>query len=225
MRRTAIALANGELGELQPLRKRHADLHAELVIAADGGARHAASLGLPIDRLIGDLDSLPSERRAELARRGTIVVQRPADKDETDLELALLDAREQGMARVIVLGALGARLDMTLANVGLLLHPALRGVALELWSGAETAFVLRPPGGAIPAAVGSRVSLIPLGGEARGVTTHGLAFPLAAETLPLGPARGVSNRVIEPEPRLDLAAGTLLVVFGPRPTPPQEPSP
>jgi len=42
-----------------------------------------------------------------------------------------------------------------------------------------------------------------------------LAFGLAAETLTVGPARGVSNRVATPHPRVELASGALLVVHAP----------
>jgi thiamine pyrophosphokinase len=185
------------------------------VIAADGGARHAPALGLDIDRLVGDLDSLTPAQHAELKRRGAAIIQRPSDKDETDLELALLDAQRSGIERVLLLGATGGRLDMTMANVGLLLHPALRDLSIQLWSAADTAWLLLPPGGPVLGDVGDRVSLIPFGGEARGVTTHGLAFPLDAETLPIGPARGISNRVVRSGPRIELVAGALLVVHSP----------
>ncbi len=140
---------------------------------------HAAAVGLTVDRVVGDFDSLPLPARDDLARRGAALLQSPTGKDETDLELALLDALQAGAKHAVVLAAAGGRLDMTLANVGLLMHPALRGMAIQLWIGWDTAYLLLPPGGNILGAVGDRVSLIPLGGEATGITTHGLAFPLA----------------------------------------------
>jgi thiamine pyrophosphokinase len=97
----------------------------------------------------------------------------------------------------------------------LLLHPALRALSIQLWIDADTAFLLMPPGGAIPGTTGDRVSLVPLGGEAHGVTTRGLAFPLDGETLPVGPGRGISNRVVQPDPHVGLTAGALLVVLSP----------
>jgi thiamine pyrophosphokinase len=187
-----------------------------MVIAADGGARYAAALGLTVDRVVGDFDSLSAEASDELARRGTALLASPPAKDETDLELALLDALQAGAKHAVVLAAAGGRLDMTLSNVGLLLHPALRGMAIQMWIGRETLYLLLPPGGDVLGDIGDRVSLIPIGGEARGITTHGLAFPLVAETLTVGPARGVSNRVEAPRPRVELAAGALLVVHSPQ---------
>jgi thiamine pyrophosphokinase len=213
--RRALIFANGDLGEPAILRKRLESLPFDVVLAADGGASNAEALGLAVDRVVGDFDSLPPATRDALTRRGATLLPRPADKDETDLELALLDALHLGATQAVVVAATGGRLDMTLANVGLLLHPALRGLDIQFWIGKDTAFLLRPPGGEIPGSVGDGVSLIPLGGEAGGIATHGLAFPLAGETLTVGPARGVSNRVDRLPARIELASGALLVVHSP----------
>lgn len=212
--RKALVLANGDLGDAAILRRRLQPMHFDLVIAADGGARHAAALGLTVDRVVGDFDSLPPGRE-DASRRGAVYRQSPIAKDETDLELALLDAVEAGATQAVVLAATGGRLDMTLANVGLLAHPALQGMAIQIWIGAETASLLLPPGGEIQGVIGDRVSLIPLGGAAGGITTHGLTFPLMAESLAIGQARGVSNTVAQVAPRVDLVSGALLVVHGP----------
>jgi thiamine pyrophosphokinase len=215
--RLAVILANGDLVEPPVLRARLESVRADFVVAADGGARHAAALGLRIDRLVGDFDSLSPAAREDLARAGTLLVRRPTGKDETDLELALLHALEAGATQAVVLGATGGRLDMTLANVQLLLHPALRGLSVRLWVGPETAYLVTPPGGDILGNVGDRISLIPLGGGARNVKTYGLSFPLNGETLAVGPARGVSNQVAQPGPRVELASGALLLIHAPQP--------
>jgi thiamine pyrophosphokinase len=214
--RRALILANGELGELAVLLKRLRSRPFDVVIAADGGARHAASLGLTVDRVVGDFDSLLPAAHDSLARNGAALLQHPSGKDETDLELALLEAAQSGATQAVVVGAAGGRLDMTLANVGLLMHPALQAMAIQYWIEQETAYLLLPPGGDILGNVGDRVSLIPLGGEATGITTRCLTFPLAGETLAVGPARGVSNRISLPAPRVEFASGALLVVHSPQ---------
>jgi thiamine pyrophosphokinase len=210
-----VILANGPLADEEILRRRLTALRFDDIIAADGGARHAQTLGLTVDRIVGDFDSLSPAQRERLRRKGATALQRPRGKDSTDLELALLDSAGAGATDMIVSGATGGRLDMTLANVGLLLHPALRGRSIQLWDGPETAYLLVPPGGEILGDVGDRVSLLPIGGEARGITTHGLTYPLASETLSVGPARGVSNRVAAVSPRVEFASGALLIVHAP----------
>lgn len=206
-----VILANGELGDAPTIAARLESLDPEHVLAADGGARHAAPLNLSLTATVGDLDSHTGEPG--------IVHPHPVDKDETDLELALLHAVSLGAGRIVLLGAVGGRLDMTIANALLLLHPALSGRRVEIWNGAETAFVVLPPGGPIIGAPGDRISLIPLAGPAADVSTDGLAFPLRGEILTPGPGRGISNRVVEARPRIRLASGALLVVHAPaRPT-------
>ena len=211
----ALILANGELDDLGVIRARLAELTPAVVVAADGGARYARALGLRLDALVGDLDSTSPEQAARLGADGAQVVRRPAEKDETDLELALLHAFEGGVDEAIVIGAAGGRFDMTVANVHLLLHPSLVGRRISLWVGSQTAYLCRPPGGEIDGESGDTVSLIPLGGDAQGVTTHGLAFPLSGEALAGGPARGVSNRITMPPAHVDLVSGVLLVVHTP----------
>lgn len=212
---TALVIANGDLIEAEALSRRLAGLAPRWIIAADGGCRHARRLGLRVDVLIGDLDSIEPEELPQLRAEGTQVISHPPDKDQTDLELALHHARALGASEIVVLGAIGDRLDMTLSNVLLLLHPSLRNIYVQLWHGSETAFVLRPPGGEIPGAIGDGVSLIPLAGDAAGVHTEGLAFPLAGETLKGTESRGVSNVVTSSPARVRLAEGTLLVVLRP----------
>lgn len=212
----AIIFANGELPEAAVARRLIQP--DDLLIAADGGARHCRALGLTPHLVIGDFDSLDADELNGLEQTGAALRRHPREKDETDLELALLEAAARGATFVIVLGAFGGRLDMTLANLLLLLHPKLAGVHIELRHGPQTAWLIRPPGGVISGAPGDTVSLLPLDGDVFGIVTHGLRYPLCGETLVSGPARGVSNTLTEPQARLTLTAGRLLVIhFAQRP--------
>ncbi len=213
--RRAVVLANGEVTDPILMRMRLAAILPAMVIAADAGARHAAPLGLALDALVGDFDSLAPEVRATLQSDGVAVAPAPAHKDETDLELALLLAAGEGAQRIVVVGGVGGRLDMTIANVHGLAHPALQGTHVELWAGKQTAWLIRPPGSALPGPPGDTISLLPIGGPAEGITTTGLEYPLNDETLPVGPARGVSNVIAAEPASLGLAAGMLLAVHTP----------
>src|SRR5687768_15193697 len=98
---------------------------ADLLIAADGGALALLRAGLLPRLVIGDMDSLDAASLAELAERGVELRRYPREKDETDLELALLHAAAAGATAIDILGALGGRWDHTLANVALLALPEL----------------------------------------------------------------------------------------------------
>jgi thiamine pyrophosphokinase len=215
MMQRAIVLSNGIIEDINLIRTRLVGWNGAQVIAADAGSRHAHGLGLSLDVILGDFDSLGWQSRAEYETQGVKTISARADKDETDLELALLYAVESGADFIVVVGASGGRLDMTLANIFLLADPRLDAKEIALWEGSQTVWVMRPPGGTIRGQVGDTVSLIPLGGDAVGVSTHNLQYSLKGETLRFGPARGVSNVMTAPDSQVDLAHGMLLIVHTP----------
>ncbi len=189
------------------------------VIAADFGAHHARTWGWPVHLLVGDLDSLSTEDAALLAAAGIPTIGAPRAKDETDLELALVEALREDPAEIVICAALGGRADHMLANVFLLARQGLRRRAAMIVDGSETVRLLA--GGEMPAeprclslagAPGDLLSLLPMGGDADGVTTGGLLYPLRDETLHLGEPRGVSNVFTGNEARVSLRTGLLLVI-------------
>ncbi|MBN1642407.1 MAG: thiamine diphosphokinase [Anaerolineae bacterium] len=201
----ALVLANGDLCSSDALPE------AELLICADGGARHAIARGLSPDIVVGDLDSLPPGVRSALGNGGTQFVQYPRAKDETDLELALLYAVERGATEILVYAVRGGRVDHELGNLLLLAHPALRAVDVRLRAGMQEVF-LASGQAVLRGAPGDLISLLPIGGDAHGITTEGLQYRLSKETLLLGAARGVSNVLVGTDARLDVEQGLLLVV-------------
>ncbi len=193
------------------------------VIAADGGARHAFGLGLGIDRWVGDGDSLGEAGIAELEAAGVLVERARPDKDESDTELAVLAALAMGATSLTVLGALGGpRVDHALANVGLLSMPELDGLAVQLLAADVRIRLLRAPrpNGSLatidlPGRVGDLVTLLPIGADAEGVMTRGLAYPLDDEPLLEGRTRGLSNLRDAADATVVLRRGQLLVIETP----------
>jgi thiamine pyrophosphokinase len=204
-----VIITNGDLPEAETAR-RHAQ-RADLLLAADGGAAHALALGLSPDVVIGDLDSLDPDQQTQLYAAGTRFIVHPAEKDETDLELALLHAATLGAKSIVVLGVLGGRLDQTLANILLLTLPALVDREVYLVDGGQTAFIIRDEA-VISGKPGDTVSLIPLGNNARGVTTAGLKYALDNGALPFGPALGLSNEMTEERAHVWVRDGLLLCI-------------
>jgi thiamine pyrophosphokinase len=184
------------------------------VIAADSGLDHARALGLAVDLVVGDLDSISPAGLARAEGAGVPIERHPVDKDEIDLDLAIDAALERGARRLVVLGGGGDRLDHVLA--GLLLLGQARLATLEdvtVWFGPARLVALHGPARTVvDGPRGSYVSLLPLQGPACGVTTTGLRFPLHGDTLPAGTSRGVSNQLAEPPAIVALDAGVLLVI-------------
>jgi thiamine pyrophosphokinase len=187
---------------------------ADLVIGADSGAAWLAGIGVRPDVLIGDMDSIDPALLDRLAAEGTTIERHPPDKDRSDAELALQRAIAAGAGEVLILGALGGeRVDHELANLLLLADRGWRGSRLRIVRGGTTVQAIR--GGdrlELDGAEGDLVTLLAIDGDALGVRTLGLRFPLDGETLALGQSRGLSNQVEQIPASVSLERGTLLVI-------------
>lgn len=190
-----------------------------VVVAVDGGARHARRLGVPIDHAIGDFDSLDPAAVAALRAGGTTIHRHPADKDETDFELALglvaslAAAGATARPEVWVTGGAGGRLDHILGNLAALAGPLTEDLAVTADLGDDHIVVVRPAQPvtvALP--VGVTVSLHPMHGPCHGVTTSGLAYALDGATLQAGRARGQSNVVQSSPVTVAVRTGVLLLI-------------
>jgi thiamine pyrophosphokinase len=187
---------------------------ADSVVAADGGAESLHRLGRRPDLLIGDLDSTSARLVGRLAEDGVTVERYPTDKEASDTELALHAALARGATDIVLLGALGGdRLDHALANLLLLSDPALEKVDVRLVHAGNRVRVVRSGESAsLLGRVGDLVTLLPIGGDATGVTTQGLRWPLDAAALHMGPSRGLSNEITSMPASVRLESGLLLVV-------------
>lgn len=208
----AIIFANGSLDS--PATIIRSLLPADLVIAADGGTQHCQVLGITPGVIIGDFDSINPEQVAFYKQAGVVMLTYPSRKNETDLELALQYALSQNVGETYILGALGARWDMTVANILLMAHPRFAALKIHLLDGIQELILLRGKGQYdLQGQPGNPISLMPLAGDAHGVTTHGLEYPLSNETLYFGASRGVSNGFVSSQARIALSEGLLLCIL------------
>lgn len=184
---------------------------ARIVVAADGGLDRAAALGLAVDVVVGDLDSVSGRALERAETDGVRVVRHPEAKDATDLELALEAALREAPERVLVVGSAGGRLDHLVGSLLLLASDRWAGVVVDAVLGPAQVHVIR---GArdLSGVVGELISLFAIHGPASGITTTGLAYPLDGETLEPGSSRGVSNLFHDNEARIVVDSGTLLAV-------------
>lgn len=177
----------------------------DLVIAADSGLALAPLLGLTVDIVIGDLDSLdPTSPLGE-----TEVIRHPTDKDRSDLELALDEARRHQTTSLIVVGGRGGRLDHLLANVATI---STFPEAEVTWLTGEEAVYLVRTRRRIRGEIGDLLTLLPVGGEVKGVTVEGLHWPLDDADLDFGTTRGLSNLLVATEVTISVTQGTLLAI-------------
>ncbi len=204
---TVVVVAGGDTPTPEEVARLPAD---PVVVAADSGLDKAVAAGLPVAVAVGDMDSVSPEALAAAEQAGTRIERHPADKDQTDLELALeLAARLAD--RVIVIGAGGGRLDHLIGNLYVLASPRWAGVDVEAWLGDAQAFVVRGRR-RLAAQPGATVSLFALGGPAR-LTATGLAWPLSDEVLDPLAGRGVSNQATAGHLQLVVHEGVVLAVM------------
>ena len=180
------------------------------MIAADGGLAQAAALGLVVDVVVGDFDSVRADDLTAAERAGAVVERHPVAKEYTDLELAIVAARERGATRVVVVGAWGGRVDHELANILLLGSDAYASLSLEAIDARGRVIAVRDTV-ELAGTPGGVVTLLAVGGPATGVRTEGLRYPLHGETLAPGSSRGVSNEFVEPTARVSVGTGVVLV--------------
>jgi thiamine pyrophosphokinase len=177
------------------------------VIAADGGADLARPLGLEVDRVVGDMDSISAQTLARIEH----VERHPAEKDATDLELALAAALRLEPERILVIGSAGGRLDHLFGGLLLLAADDYAGVQVDAQLGAAAVHVLRGER-RLRGDRGELVSLFAVHGPARGIVTDGFVYPLRGETLEPGSTRGLSNVFASQEATISVARGVLLAV-------------
>ena len=206
----AVVFVNGEIADYSATaRWLHRD---DYRIAADGGARHMEALGLSPNVIVGDLDSIDQGLLAKLREEGAAVERHPAAKAATDLELAIARAVNDGATEILLIGALGGRLDQTLANL-LILAQKNWNVPLAVAEGDQLARVLRGPQLlTLTGPTGGYVSAVALTEEVTGVTYRGLEYPLVNATLRLGSTRGVSNTLASSPAQISIETGILLVI-------------
>ncbi len=206
----AVVVAHGDVDP-----RDRAELNgADLVVAADGGTLALERWGVLPHAIVGDLDSLGAERALEYGTRGVTVVPFSPEKDESDLELAIAHAVGAKADDIVLLAIFGGeRFDHELANTLLLAGEAYRGRCLRAVRGDVTVRALH--GGEqleLAGVAGDLVTLLAVRGDAEGVRTQGLRYPLAGETLRFGAARGLSNVVVSAPASIACERGVLLVL-------------
>ena len=209
LNKRAILFVNGEL------RSKEVVLSVlkpdDFLVAVDGGLRHLEHLSLRPSLLVGDLDSISLQQLENLSQDGIEVARFPEKKDETDLELAIEIVLRKGFQSMLVVGALGGRLDQTLGNIFLLSQPALRDCNIWMDDGVEEVFLIHTTQ-QINGSPGDRVSLLPLVGTVSGISTTGLEYPLRNATLFLHQTRGISNVMLNDAARIQIKDGLLLCI-------------
>ena len=163
----------------------------DLVIAADAGYRNAQALGVKVQLLLGDFDSLDEK---EIPKE-TEILRVPVEKDFTDTQLAVETAMRKGANDLVIIGGLDGRLDHTLSNLAILEDLSGKGVYAYITNGQNRVRYLNSTSTLLPRSGYRYLSLLCLSEKAKGVSVEGCKYPLKNATLTRKFQYAVSNEI------------------------------
>ncbi len=212
-----VIIANGDLKDLSYYHGLVEE--SDFVLCVNGGTGHALALGLEPDTIIGDLDSLHPSDREKIDQNYTQLIGHPAEKDKSDLELALDHAVSLKPAEILIIGALGgARYDHAFINTLLLYVPLRNGISARIIDERQEIIMARKEA-IITGSKGAYISLFALTNEVSGIVTEGLKYALNGESLSYASTRGLSNELTAEQAKITFKSGLLLIIKTQAPPP------
>lgn len=179
----------------------------DLIIAADGGYSTLTKLNIKPDLVVGDFDSLGEAPENEK------IIKHPVKKDDTDTLLAVKIGLEKGYKTFVIYGAIGGRLDHTVASIQTATFVAENGGIAYIYDGNYTITAIKNSSIKFKDNAKGYISIFGLSGVAKGVTIDGLLYTLDnAEITPYFPI-GVSNEFINKESEISVKDGVLTIIF------------
>jgi thiamine pyrophosphokinase len=184
-----------------------------LIIAADGGAGNCFNLKLMPDIVIGDMDSINIGiiEKLNIEHKTIKFISSSTEKDESDTQLAVDYAARRGINNILIVGAIGDRIDHSLANLFLLSSPLYEALNIKILAGSYEIFTSNKSLN-IEGEPGKTLSIFSLTPYTFFIKTSGLKYKLKNEKLFFSPVRGLSNIFLGNKAKLDIKEGTLLLI-------------
>ncbi|MEA3470658.1 MAG: thiamine diphosphokinase [Thermodesulfobacteriota bacterium] len=211
MEKKIFIISGGTIRDHRFLKERLAEASDPVIICADGASRQLIAHDIIPTVIVGDMDSVGEDILRYFKESGSEIVRYPKRKDETDTWLALEHALNMKPDEIIILGALGGRIDHALANIFLLVMAAEKGVKTKIVDETSELFVVKDTA-TIDGNVGDTVSLFPLSSSVSGINLKGFEYSLSDGVMEIGTPYGISNRLTEEEGVISVESGYLLVV-------------
>jgi thiamine pyrophosphokinase len=205
----AVIFANGLIRKIHLVNELIEE--NDFIISADGGLRYIRSLNLKPNLVVGDLDSINNDDIKFLNINNIEILKFSREKDKTDLEIAIRESVKRSFRKILIIGALGGRIDQTLANLGLIASFSNNKVQIEFDDGQECVKLIQDQL-LLSGKKGDTVSLIPLCLPVKGITTKGLKYSLHGESLLPYQTRGISNEMLGDSAIIEITSGTLLCI-------------
>ena len=189
--KTACLVLNGQLEDYDYIREVMDYNTYELIIAVDGGANHLYRLGIMPNYILGDLDSIDDDIRSYYEASDVVFKKFPTKKDETDAELAVWMVEEEGLLGIDIYD---------------------RGMYPRIISEREEIYILRNEEMNLKGSIGDIVSIIPVKGDARGITLANMEYSVEELDLKYSVTRGISNVMLAEDAYINVRDGCILVI-------------
>ncbi|MHB1346444.1 MAG: thiamine diphosphokinase [Candidatus Humimicrobiaceae bacterium] len=215
---SALLIANGHIEEPANLlelliNQYHFNAEKFLIVSADGALKNCSGLNLVPDLVIGDMDSLckEDENNLRICNPEALFIKSVCEKDESDTQLALEYLAGINVKNIILIGALGKRMDHSLANLINISSQKLENTNIKIIDGNFEISVLRKSA-EISGVIGNTLSIFSLTPHTYFIDTDGLKYKLHEEKLMFCPIRGLSNEFVKEKTYLNFKDGILLLM-------------
>ena len=208
----ACILLNGKIEDLNFLKKIIDKENYDYIICADGGANFLYKIKVVPDYIIGDLDSLELTTKNYFKQKGVNFKKFPKRKDQTDAQLCIHLAKDLGVLNIELLGALGGRIDHTVANINLMYYIKKLGLNPIIKTDKEGLYMIEDESIELFGEIGDTISILPVNGDALGITLKGFEYPLDDAIIKYGNPIGISNVMKSNKGIVNVKKGTLLIV-------------
>jgi len=205
-------ILNGEIKDYKYIKSIICKNNYDYIICSDGGANHTYKMNIVPDYIIGDLDSIEDNVIKYYKSKNVKFNKFPTKKDETDTELSIWLANRLNAKKIDLIGALGGRIDHTIANINLMYYIKNLDINPIIQTSEEDIFLVSNETSVIRGDKGDTLSIIPIKDDANGVTLKDLEYPLDNYKINYGSPIGMSNIMKKDECEIAVKEGNLIVI-------------
>lgn len=193
------------------------DIHeSDLCVAVDGGYLYCKMLGIVPDLIVGDMDSIDEKILEEIREIKKTspdkVIILNSEKDDTDTIAALKIGLKKGFKMFRIYGAMGGRIEHTIANIQCLRYLKNHGAKAYIMDAFVMMTVIENETADFNPSMEGYMSLFALSDRAEGVTITGMKYPLDKATVQSDYPIGISNEFIGQEGHVTVENGMLLLI-------------
>lgn len=183
-----------------------------IIIAVDRGLEVLDTLKIEPNYIVGDFDSINKDILKKYENMKQKIIELNPEKDLTDTHSGINLAIKLESTNIVILGAIGTRIDHTIANIHILKIAIEKNINIKIIDEKNEITLINKNTILKKDENYKYISLIPLTTEVKKVTLKGLKYPLHEQTLYIGDSLGISNEQIEKEAEINLQEGILILI-------------